>query len=301
MNTNWNSYKIFYYVASTGTTTGASRCLHIAQPAVSHGIRQLEETFGCSLFKRSSKGMELTEAGQLLFDNIKDAVIQIEQAEERMVIEQKAATTDINIASIDVTMQHFLIPYLDEYEEHNPTVRINTHSCRTAADTKQKLDSGEADFAVHYVPFESDDYESIPIKEVRDIVVYSPKFKDLLKQDKVMLKELLNYPLVLHEKGCATREYLDRLFARYGLTLEDTYSYSLNSSIIYQIRRKFALGILLEDVVRDEIEAGMLAKLEVEPPLPPRYFYLIKPKTVQSRAARKLIEYILDSKQSKFH
>lgn len=46
-NDNWNLYKLFYYVAGTGSTAAAAKKLFVAQPTVSRGIRELEEYLCC--------------------------------------------------------------------------------------------------------------------------------------------------------------------------------------------------------------------------------------------------------------
>ena len=70
---NYELYRIFYMVASTGSITKAAGELYISQPAVSQSIKQLETQIGGRLFKRTSKGMELTYEGKMIYDYIKEA------------------------------------------------------------------------------------------------------------------------------------------------------------------------------------------------------------------------------------
>ena len=67
MKMNLESYKIFYFVAKCKSITAAAEKLCISQPAVSQSIKQLEKGLGCELFLRTSKGVELTEEGKILF------------------------------------------------------------------------------------------------------------------------------------------------------------------------------------------------------------------------------------------
>ncbi len=55
---NYELYRIFYMVASTGSITKAAGELYISQPAVSQSIKQLETQIGGRLFKRTSKGID---------------------------------------------------------------------------------------------------------------------------------------------------------------------------------------------------------------------------------------------------
>ncbi|GJM70428.1 hypothetical protein HMSSN036_26440 [Paenibacillus macerans] len=67
MSINYELYKVFYWAAKTGSLTQAANALYLTQPSVSHAIKQLEESFGLTLFYRNSKGVSLTQEGAVLF------------------------------------------------------------------------------------------------------------------------------------------------------------------------------------------------------------------------------------------
>ena len=58
MNTNFEHYRIFYYVAKYENLTKAASVLKTSQPAVTRTIHNLENDLGCRLFIRSKKGMQ---------------------------------------------------------------------------------------------------------------------------------------------------------------------------------------------------------------------------------------------------
>ena len=66
---NLNYYRVFYTVANTGNISKAADMLFISQPAISKAISKLEDGLHVKLFLRSSKGVALTDEGQVL-DNI---------------------------------------------------------------------------------------------------------------------------------------------------------------------------------------------------------------------------------------
>ena len=74
MNQNLSSYRIFYTVANTGNISKAAKELYISQPAISKSIQKLEESVGCKLFSRSSRGVVLTDEGKLLYEHVSEAV-----------------------------------------------------------------------------------------------------------------------------------------------------------------------------------------------------------------------------------
>ncbi len=58
--------RVFLAIARTGNLTRAAATLAASQPAVSAQLKALEEELGVELFSRTSRGMELTEAGRAL-------------------------------------------------------------------------------------------------------------------------------------------------------------------------------------------------------------------------------------------
>lgn len=296
MNINWNLYKIFYYVAKCGTTSAAANELRIAQPAVSHGVKQLEDTLGCKLFDRSSHGMTPNSMGKMLYEHISDAVSSIEIAERLLETEIKASHKIINIGVSDITLQFFLIPFLETYQAENPDVEINTLLCKNVDELMQLFKEKKIDFAVlHDAPDDEENYKSVPVLKVRDVVFCSTKFKDRVKEKVLTPADFRKYPFVIHEKGCVVRKNVDEYMAENGASIKPEYEYALNSSIIRQAKRKFALGIMHDLIIYDELEEGSLVEIPVSPPFPERYFYFISPRRIYWREARKLADYILKS------
>ena len=78
MEQNLSQYKIFYEVAKAGNISKAARELYISQPAISQSIKKLEQSLDTALFVRSSRGVQLTEEGELLFSHVKSAFRTLE-------------------------------------------------------------------------------------------------------------------------------------------------------------------------------------------------------------------------------
>ena len=84
MDQNLSQYKIFYEVARTGNISRAARELYISQPAISKAISKLEDSLGLSLFSRSSRGVQLTPEGQVLFEHAAEAFDALNRGEQEL-------------------------------------------------------------------------------------------------------------------------------------------------------------------------------------------------------------------------
>lgn len=70
----------FIAVAETKSFTHAARNYFIAQTAMSQQISALEKELGFRLFHRTNRTVELTEAGQVLFDRVRPLALELEKA-----------------------------------------------------------------------------------------------------------------------------------------------------------------------------------------------------------------------------
>src|SRR4030095_15251013 len=65
---SWDDLRIFLAVVAHGSMNSAAKALGQSQPTVARRIKVLEETLGLSLFQRGPNNLDLTEAGQAVFE-----------------------------------------------------------------------------------------------------------------------------------------------------------------------------------------------------------------------------------------
>lgn len=83
---NLNLYRVFYYVAKEKSITKAAKKLYISQPAISKSLKRLEEELSIELFYRNLNGVELTEAGKVLYFYIEKAHKDLLMADHALMI-----------------------------------------------------------------------------------------------------------------------------------------------------------------------------------------------------------------------
>ena len=79
------------------------------------------------------------------------------------------------------------------------------------------LNEGRIDFGIISTPFEAKPgVKSIPVKEVENIFIAGPKFREELCGRKVNYRELLEYPCIFLEKKTSTRRFMDQFLEERG-------------------------------------------------------------------------------------
>ncbi|HFL3236884.1 TPA: LysR family transcriptional regulator, partial [Clostridioides difficile] len=125
MTTNYELYKVFYWAAKTGSLTQAAKALYITQPSVSHAIKQLEDSFGLTLFYRTSKGVALTQEGASLYSYIEQSQILISMAEEKMAALKSLDSGELRMGGSDSLFKHYMLPFLEEFHTQYPGIKLH--------------------------------------------------------------------------------------------------------------------------------------------------------------------------------
>ena len=106
-----SSYRIFYTVAKTQNISKAAKELYISQPAISKSIQKLEESLGCELFRRSSRGVLLTEEGELLFTHVSSAFETLTLGEDKLKNSLELGVGHLKIGVSSTLCKYMLLPY----------------------------------------------------------------------------------------------------------------------------------------------------------------------------------------------
>lgn len=187
----------FKAVVDNGTVTAAAQALHLSQPPLTAQIHLLEEELGCQLFERTTRRMQLTEAGRLLYDRACDILSLCASTRSEMAdfLSGGTGTLRIGIASSLLGSQFF--SWLKDYRAQNPGVRFALRE----ANTYQLLDavrSGQAELAFVRRPFSAADLNCIPLRSDPVCAVGLPEF--LSAAPSVDLRSLDGRPLLLYRR-----------------------------------------------------------------------------------------------------
>lgn len=240
MDINYELYKVFFYVATTLSFSEASKLLFISQSAVSQSIKTLERKLNQTLFLRSTKRVQLTPEGEILLRHIEPAMNLIQRGEAQLL---DAASTggQIRIGASDTICRYFLVPYLERFHKSFPNAHIKVIN-QTSVKCVELLESGQVDLIVVNYPnnYLSNVSAIRKIKSFHDVFIAGEAFKNL-RGEKLTLKELSGYPILMLDKNSTTNEFLHRLFQQYQLDLVPEIELTSNDLLIDLAR--IGLGI----------------------------------------------------------
>ena len=114
--------EVFVRVVDAGSFSAAATQVGIGQPAVSKTVAQLEDRLGVQLLVRSTRSLNLTEAGRTFYDNAKRAIDGVNFAEQMARGDAGSGTLRVS-ASVCFSRIH-VMPRLPEFFAQHPTVDI---------------------------------------------------------------------------------------------------------------------------------------------------------------------------------
>lgn len=136
---NLELYKIFVVVANELNVTKASEKLNISQPAVTKHIKNLEDIIGMPLFKRSNKGLMLTDAGLELYENLKDPINEIIKVDNNF-----GKDKTVNIGSHNHLLNIIFGECINKFYLEYPNINLNL-KCLETNEMLELLENKELD------------------------------------------------------------------------------------------------------------------------------------------------------------
>lgn len=287
---NLEYFKVFYYAARLGSVTGAANELAISQPAASQSLKALERSLGVPLFRRASKGVALTREGQLLYSYVEKGYEQIEQGVEKVKQMLDLELGEVRIGASDMTLRFYLLPFLEEFHERYPGIKVVVTNAPTPA-TLKLLKAGRIDFGVVSTPFERDsDIRAEQVKEIEDVFVAGRRFLPY-KNKMLDFQELEHLPMIFLEGNTSTRSFMDDYLSGNGVVLRPEFELATSDMIVQFALRSLGVGCVVRDFALQDLDSGLLFELRFNKMIPKRQLCVVTGrKAPLSAAAAKLLD-----------
>jgi len=144
--------RYFSKVAETGSFTRAAETFSVPPSSLSRRVAALEDSLGATLLKRSTRAVQLTEIGQLYFQQVKDILYQLEQSDEAVRSYQAKPMGQLRISALSGFGERLLLPLLEDFKQRYPDIIIDL----SLSDVVSNLGRDEVDIAIRggYAPNE---------------------------------------------------------------------------------------------------------------------------------------------------
>ncbi|MDR1903486.1 MAG: LysR family transcriptional regulator [Treponema sp.] len=125
---NFDYYKAFYYTAKYGTVSRAAEELYITQPSLTKRLHKLEEQLNCVLFKRTQKGVNLTEEGNVLYGKIAPACETFLGGEDTLKKMINLESGIVKISSTKLMIKDIIIPAIKDFKKKYEKIQFELYT-----------------------------------------------------------------------------------------------------------------------------------------------------------------------------
>jgi LysR family transcriptional regulator, cell division regulator len=204
--------RVFEAVARLGSITAASDELHTVQSNVTARIRALENELGTALFRRHSRGVVLTRAGERLLPYAVQ-IAQLLKNAVKVVRDTGAPHGNLQIGSLESTAGVRLPPILSAYRRKYPDVNLML-TIGTTAHLIEEVLACRLEGAFVAGPVKHDEIIETQVFTEEMVLVTAAKFRSFYEA----LRSPRRVNILVLRAGCSYRSRLEQLLNEAGVT-----------------------------------------------------------------------------------
>jgi len=262
-----NALCAFEVAARLGSFTRAAQELGVTQTAVSHQIKQLEGELDQLLFRRTSRGPILTEAGRAWQAELTPLFGRLRETNRKLRSRKAAERPVVSLTTIPSFGARWLVPRLGSFLTANPEIDLRISTSESLVDfAVEPIDVG--------IRFGKGRYPGLFCEKLLDdyfVVVAAPGNAVRLRKPRDLLEQTLLSDD--HEDAWG------RFFAEQGLSASPSarhHQLTDSGMLVEAAARGQGVGLARWSLIQDELRAGRLRMLFPKlPPLPVRYGYYL--------------------------
>ena len=267
MDQNLSQYRIFYAVAKAGNISRAAKELYISQPAISKSISKLEDSLNTVLFTRNSRGVQLTDEGQVLFEHTRDAFEELAKGEQELKRIREFNMGHIRIGVSNTLCRFIMVKYLKGFIEQYPHIKITIESQPTTQ-TLSMLEQQRIDIGLVVEQKSAKSMNFIPVMDIEDIFVATPSYLENLRlREGADTDVFQSGNLMLLDKNNITRHYIDDYMAVNEIVANNLLEVTTMDLLIEFARIGLGIGCVIKEFVKEDLDSGRLTQLKLDTPI----------------------------------
>lgn len=251
----------FLKIAETGSITRAADALGVAQPSLSQQVLRLEDEVGFKLFRRTTRGVTTTEAGEILQKHARQMLEIAEHAVEEMREVREEARARVVLAMPFSISRLIALPLAEAAMEGTPAVSLRVREAFSGPIRAMLMDGG-VDLGLLY------DVEPLDPFVVRrlareELYLIGPA-GELAPASHVPLNALGDLPLVLPGPAHGLRTALDQEARRLGVRLKIASEIDVLEHIVRLVADGHGYSILPLSAIESELRSGAISAAQID-------------------------------------
>lgn len=247
---------VFGTVADEGSVTAAARRLNVTQPAVSSRLRSLQLLAGHQLYRRTPRGIELTEAGEALLPHARAVARALARGQQAIASPIAAElTTAIALSEAAIPL---VVPWIVAEALRPPQLDVRIISC-DAMTAVQTVLAGAADLAVSVALPDppTDDLLRRPVAGEPIVFVEMPGAAS------TRLVDIAERTILWQARGSGVRATAERALEIAGIWPATSFDVGSSPGVLAAVAAGHGAGFLTRSYAAEYAQAGHVCLTEL--------------------------------------
>ncbi|WML51347.1 LysR family transcriptional regulator [Neobacillus sp. PS3-12] len=280
----------FIEVAKQLSFSKAAEKLNVTQPTLSKMVKNLEEELDVLLFDRTTKHMELTDAGEIVFEEAQEIMRMMNNLSDKLADRMKIKKGHVKIGLPPVIGSLFFPNLIRDFRQYYPNIQIGLEE-EGAKKVEKMIEEGTVDFGVAVLPVNQELFDSNPfVKSELKLIVYDGH--PLAEVDTIPLKRLKNESFLFMREGFALHDRIREHCIQAGFNPNVIYESSQWDFITEMVANGNGVAILPEPLCRKLDPSVIKAISIIEPKIPWDLAVIWKKNKYLSYATKELLQFI---------
>ncbi|ARJ39218.1 LysR family transcriptional regulator [Sporosarcina sp. P21c] len=232
----------FVMVVQQSSFSEAAKKLHLSQPSLSKAIKNLECEVGFQLLERTTKRVQLTESGNVVYERALKILHEIDILQQEIKEVKWTGSGSVQIGVIE-SVKNWLPSILHAYRQEFPSMHVKLIEVLDRGDVERAL----RQYAVHvcltnqYI--KAPDIVTIPLYQEQLAVVMHPEHR-LASKDTITLADLEDEAFIVTSVGLQTSQDIFAAFAEEGVRMNICYEVERFETIVELIRENIGISMI---------------------------------------------------------
>ncbi|WP_028596230.1 LysR family transcriptional regulator [Paenibacillus assamensis] len=284
----------FVTVADQLSYSKAAQKLHISQPSLSNAIKNIEREVGSPLFERSTRKIELTDAGIVLYQKSIGLLSQMNILKKEMEEVKMTGRGELVIGMIE-SVRQWVPQVIGEYQSRFPSIHIKLFEVLSRKAVVNSLRKYHTHLIITNQCIHEDDIESIPLYHEKLVLVLH-RDHALSRKKSITLEELEQEPFIISMEGFQTREDILHAFALEQVSPNIKFEIERFETALTLVRENLGIAIMPENYLVEPRDPTIVRKT-IDSPALERTVYLM---FMKNRYLAPAVQCFLEEIQRKF-
>lgn len=279
----------FVEVAKQKSFTKAANTLHVSQPSISKMMKALEEELGVVLLDRTERKMELTDAGELVYDHATKVLTLMDSLSSSIGEVRNMERGRVKMGMMP-TVGSFLLPnVIALFKKNYPGIEIEMKEY-SAKLLEIHVEQGSIDVGLTVLPADTEKFNVVPL-QAEDLVAIVHREHWLAERASVSLAELRDEAFILFTEEYAIHDVVKQACVRSGFEPRVAYMSSLWDFVGELVATQLGISLVPRSIVR-RLNNSELRIVDISSPVIDWQYALIYRKDrYLSYAARAFISF----------